>query len=46
LGISGVETQSHYWNYVALEQGMVRNEYYNELVSLDIELGDIIGVKV
>jgi len=113
LGISGVETQSHYWNHVALEHGkkgvqidmmlehtngsnnidiieckyhnreftitkayreelvrkievfneqtkfrynirlifitafgMVRNEYYNELVSLDIELGDIIGVKV
>ncbi|SFV58780.1 archaeal ATPase, fused to C-terminal DUF234 domain [hydrothermal vent metagenome] len=112
LGISGVETQSHYWNYIPnnksrgvqidmmLEHtngsnnidiieckyhnqvftitkayrealikkieifneqtkfrynirlifitafGMVKNEYYNEIVSLDIELSEVIGVEL
>lgn len=111
LGISGVETQSHYWSYISDDKhqkgaqidmmlehtngsnnidiieckyynrefsisktykeelvrkieifneqtkfrynirlifitsfGMVRNEYYNEIVSMDICLGDVIGV--
>ena len=113
LGISGVETESHYWNYISNSKekkgvqidmmiehtngsrnidiieckyynqpftitkaykeellqkietfneqtkyrynirlifitslGMVRNEYYNEVVSLDISLGDIIKINL
>jgi hypothetical protein len=72
LGISGVPTKSHYWNYITKDSseqgaqidmmlehingsnnirlmfitvhGMVKNEHYNEVVSKDINISEIMQV--